>query len=52
MFVLPCVTVLREGLEAVIFMAGVSVGQPASAFPLPVLTGLGGGCLIGWLLYK
>ncbi|KAI9681086.1 MAG: hypothetical protein M1817_002367 [Caeruleum heppii] len=52
MFLLPFITVLREGLEAVVFMAGVSVGQPASAFPIPVLTGLVAGCLVGWLIYK
>ncbi|KAI9797330.1 MAG: hypothetical protein M1833_005509 [Piccolia ochrophora] len=52
MFLLPFITVLREGLEAVIFIGGVAVGQPASAFPIPVLTGLAAGCLIGFIIYK
>ncbi|KAI9863311.1 MAG: hypothetical protein M1813_003753 [Trichoglossum hirsutum] len=52
MFLLPFITVLREGLEAVVFIGGVSLGQPASAFPLPVLSGLLGGTLIGWAIYK
>ncbi|KAI9818621.1 MAG: hypothetical protein M1832_004394 [Thelocarpon impressellum] len=52
MFVLPFVTVLREGLEAVIFIGGVSVGQPATAFPIPVITGLLAGSLIGVFIYK
>lgn len=52
MFILPFVTVLREGLEAVVFIGGVGVGSPASAFPLPVILGLAAGCLIGFLIYK
>ncbi|MCJ1408318.1 hypothetical protein MMC19_002393 [Ptychographa xylographoides] len=52
MFMLPFITVLREGLEAVIFIGGVSLGLPATAFPLAVVTGLGVGCLIGFAIYK
>ena len=52
MFILPFITVLREGLEAVIFIGGVGLGLPATAFPIPVLTGLGTGALIGVILYK
>ena len=52
MFMLPFITVLREGLEAVIFVGGVSVGSPASAFPLAVVSGFACGCLIGYFMYK
>lgn len=52
MFILPFVTVLREGLEAVIFIGGISVGSPATAFPLPVITGIACGCLVGFIIYK
>jgi high-affinity iron transporter len=52
MFVLPFITVLREGLEAVVFVGGVGIGQPATAFPLPVFTGLLAGIFIGFLIYK
>ncbi|KAI9781718.1 MAG: hypothetical protein M1835_004249 [Candelina submexicana] len=52
MFLLPFVTVLREGLEAVVFIGGVALGLPATAIPLAVVTGLAGGCLIGFLIYK
>ena len=52
MFLLPFVTVLREGIEAVLFIAGVGVGLPATAFPLAVLCGLGAGALVGFLIYK
>ena len=52
MFVLPFITVLREGIEAVVFVAGVSFTAPASAVPLPVVIGLIVGALVGFLLYK
>ncbi|KAL1592237.1 high-affinity iron permease [Paraconiothyrium brasiliense] len=51
MFLLPFVTVLREGVEAVLFIAGVGVGLPATSFPLAVICGLGAGALIGYLIY-
>lgn len=52
MFILPFITVLREGIEAVLFIAGVGLGLPATSFPLAVICGLGAGALIGWLIYK
>ncbi|KAG5940060.1 hypothetical protein E4U59_002716 [Claviceps monticola] len=52
MFVLPFITVLREGIEAVVFVAGVTFSAPAYAVPLPVVVGLLVGGFIGWLLYK
>jgi high-affinity iron transporter len=52
MFILPFITVLREGLEAIVFVAGVSFSAPASAVPLPVAVGLAAGALIGYAIYK
>jgi high-affinity iron transporter len=52
MFVVPFITILREGLEAVIFIAGVSFSAPASAVPLPVVMGLIAGTFVGYLIYK
>lgn len=52
MFTLPFITVLREGLEAVVFIGGVSLGYPASAFPLPVILGVLAGTLVSFLIYK
>jgi len=52
MFMLPFITVMREGLEAVVFIGGVSLGLPATSFPLAVVTGLGAGCLVGYLIYR
>lgn len=52
LFILPFITVLREGLEAVVFIGGVSLGLPAVSFPLPVVTGIGSGCLVGYFIYR
>ncbi|KAF8748449.1 Iron permease FTR1 family [Rhizoctonia solani] len=51
LFMLPFVTVLREGLEAVVFIGGVSLGQPASSIPLAALAGLVIGLVVGYLIY-
>ena len=52
MFILPFITVLREGLEAIVFIAGVTFSSPASSVPLPVVTGLAGGSLVGYVIYR
>ena len=51
MFILPFITTLREGLEAVVFVGGVGLDSPASSFPLPVVCGLIAGLFVGTLLY-
>ena len=52
LFILPFITILREGLEAVVFIGGVSLGLPAASIPLAVVCGLAAGCLVGYLIYK
>jgi high-affinity iron transporter len=52
MFMLPFVTVLREGVEAIVFVAGVTFSASATAIPLPVVVGLVFGIVVGYLLYK
>ncbi|EED16385.1 WD repeat protein [Talaromyces stipitatus ATCC 10500] len=52
MFLLPFITTLREGVEGVVFVAGVSLGYPATAFPLPVVTGIIAGLGCGYLIYR
>lgn len=52
MFVLPFITVLREGLEAIVFIAGVSFSSPAASVPLPVVVGLIAGGAAGYIIYK
>lgn len=51
MFILPCITCLREGLEAIVFVGGVGLNSPATAFPIPVICGLIAGIAVGTILY-
>ena len=51
LFILPFITCLREGLEAVVFVGGVGLNQPATSFPIPVIVGLIAGIAVGTLLY-
>ncbi|KAG9102219.1 high-affinity iron permease [Ceratobasidium sp. UAMH 11750] len=51
LFALPFITVVREGLEAVVFVGGVSLGQPATSIPLAAIIGLICGLLVGYLIY-
>ncbi|KAF5093779.1 hypothetical protein D0Z03_002290 [Geotrichum reessii] len=52
MAILPLVTTLREGLELIVFIGGVSLGTAATAFPLAVIAGLAAGSVIGYLIYR
>ncbi|ELR07803.1 hypothetical protein VC83_01091 [Pseudogymnoascus destructans] len=52
MFLVPFITVLREGIEAIVFIAGVSFSSPAASVPLPVVMGLLAGAVIGYIIYK
>ncbi|RPD56938.1 iron permease FTR1 [Lentinus tigrinus ALCF2SS1-7] len=51
LFLLPFITVLREGMEAVVFVGGVSLGQPATAIPIAAIVGLVCGLICGYLIY-
>ncbi len=52
MFILPLITTLREGVEAVVFVGGVSLGYPPTSFPIPVITGILAALIVGYLLYR
>nr|XP_031857478.1 uncharacterized protein CI109_007097 [Kwoniella shandongensis]KAA5524550.1 hypothetical protein CI109_007097 [Kwoniella shandongensis] len=52
LFILPMVTVLREGLEAIVFVGGVSLGLPAASIPIPVVVGLIAGLIVGYIIYR
>lgn len=52
MFFLPFITTLREGVEAVVFVGGVSLGYPATSFPLPVVTGILAAGVCGYFIWK
>ncbi|KAH8551962.1 iron permease FTR1/Fip1/EfeU [Umbelopsis sp. PMI_123] len=51
-FILPFITVLREGLEAIVFLGGVSLGEQAKSIPIAAIMGIICGCLVGYLLYR
>jgi high-affinity iron transporter len=51
LFLLPLVTVLREGLEAVVFIGGVTFNADPKAIPAAVLAGVALGLLIGFAIY-
>ncbi|PWN31799.1 iron permease FTR1 [Meira miltonrushii] len=51
-FVIPLITTLREGLEGVVFIGGVSLGLPATSIPLPAILGLFCGLLCGFIVFK
>ena len=51
LFLLPLITVLREGMEAVVFVGGVTLGQSATAIPIAAIVGLIAGLACGFLIY-
>ncbi|KAH9948018.1 iron permease FTR1 [Amylocystis lapponica] len=51
LFILPMITVLREGMEAVVFVGGVSLGQPAVSIPIAAIAGLCCGLVCGYFIY-
>ena len=52
LFILPLVTVLREGLEAIVFIGGVTFTEQAKAIPAAVVVGVFCGLLVGYILYR
>ncbi|OCF33775.1 high-affinity iron permease CaFTR1 [Kwoniella heveanensis CBS 569] len=52
LFILPFVTVLREGLEAVVFVGGVSLGIEAVSIPIPVIVGIIAGFIVAYIIYR
>lgn len=52
MFFLPFITVLREGVEAIVFIAGVSFSVAPTEVPLSVVMGLALGAVVGYVIYR
>lgn len=50
--ILPLITTLREGLEAVVFVGGIGMSQPPTSIPLSIVAGILVGSSIGYMLYK
>lgn len=51
LLILPLITVLREGIEAIVFVGGVSLGEPATSIPLAAIVGIICGAVIGYIIY-
>ncbi|KAG5643711.1 hypothetical protein DXG03_009760 [Asterophora parasitica] len=51
LFILPFITVLKEGMEAVNFVGGVSLGQPATSIPIATIVGIICGLICGFLAF-
>ncbi|CAO3607858.1 unnamed protein product [Mucor fragilis] len=51
-FFLPFITVLREGLEAVVFIGGVSLNVQAKSIPIAAIMGFICGCAVGLVIYR
>ncbi|KAF9179823.1 high-affinity iron permease [Haplosporangium sp. Z 767] len=52
LLILPMITVLREGLEAMIFVGGVTFETEPKSIPLAAICGLLAGILVGYIIYK
>lgn len=52
LILLPLSVVLREGVEAIIFLGGVGLNESGTAVPIPAFVGALCGCLAGYLLYR
>lgn len=52
LILLPLSVVLREGVEAFIFVGGVGLDGPGTAVPIPAVVGALCGCVAGYLLYR
>ncbi|KAF8490611.1 iron permease FTR1 [Gautieria morchelliformis] len=51
LFILPFITLLREGMEAVVFVGGVSLGQSATSIPIAAIVGITCGVVVGYIIY-
>ncbi|CAM9260575.1 unnamed protein product [Phaeothamnion confervicola] len=52
MFWIPFTAVLREGVETLVFLAGVQAGYPASSLPLSTIMGALCGIVFGWIIFR
>lgn len=51
-FILPFVTCLREGLEAVVFVGGVGLDQPLSSIPLSMIAAASVSGVFGYFFFR
>lgn len=51
-FILPFITALREGLEAVVFVGGVGLDQPLTSIPLSMITAASISVIFGFFFFR
>ncbi|KAI8922446.1 iron permease FTR1 family-domain-containing protein [Powellomyces hirtus] len=51
LFFVPFITILREGIEAVVFMGGIGLAEETKSLPIAAITGILVGALLGVALY-
>lgn len=52
LFFLPFTVICREGVETIIFIAGIGYNESPTGLPIPVICGMLSGVLIGYFIYK
>ncbi|KAH7387549.1 hypothetical protein KP509_16G029200 [Ceratopteris richardii] len=52
LLLIPFTVVVREGVEAVIFLGGIGLAGSGTAYPLPAVIGGACGVAVGYVLYK
>ncbi|KAH7387885.1 hypothetical protein KP509_16G046800 [Ceratopteris richardii] len=52
LFFIPFTVVVREGVEAVIFLGGIGLEGSGTAYPIPAVVGAICGISVGYLIYK
>ncbi|KAJ3020248.1 UNVERIFIED_CONTAM: hypothetical protein HDU68_010274 [Siphonaria sp. JEL0065] len=51
-FWIPFITVVREGLEGMLFLGGIAISEDPGHIPFAVLGGLVGGLIIGFAIFR
>ncbi|KAJ3330571.1 high-affinity iron permease [Blyttiomyces sp. JEL0837] len=52
MFIVPFITVLREGLESMVFLGGIGISSDPGTIPLAAVCGFACGALVGIIMYR
>ncbi|KAI9356231.1 iron permease FTR1 family-domain-containing protein [Zopfochytrium polystomum] len=52
LFLIPLITVLREGLEGMVFLGGLGISTDAGSIPIAAIVGIILGVLLGYVIYK
>ncbi|KAI8616282.1 iron permease FTR1 family-domain-containing protein [Chytriomyces sp. MP71] len=51
-FWIPFITVLREGLEGMVFLGGIGINESPGNIPIAAVAGIAAGLAIGYVIYR